>query len=206
MLFITFLVPCTYMFFSYLDYSFNPISYQQNQTLPRAWKTLIWNLWFWYPLSLLILQYYVPIHSNFHSWTKELLSMAIEVVWGEIWFYTCHRLCHTKMGYAIHKKHHEIREPIGILALYAHPIELIVVNSGSVYITHCIFQHSLFHIIITIVGGLMNTILYSHSSQTQKEHYMHHKYHNVEFGWSLFMDQLFGTQCKGFKSEKGKLR
>ena len=81
-----------------------------------------------------------------------------------------------------------------MLALYAHPIEAIFVNSGSMYLTHMIFRHSLLHMIVSIIAGFINTILHSHSPETKKEHYLHHKYRNVEFGWSLFMDRLFGTK------------
>ncbi|KAL5012160.1 hypothetical protein ScPMuIL_010711 [Solemya velum] len=47
----------------------------------------------------------------------------------EIWFYYSHRCLHQPLIYEyIHRYHHEWTSPIGITALYAHPLEHLVSN------------------------------------------------------------------------------
>ncbi|XP_067851858.1 fatty acid hydroxylase domain-containing protein 2 [Heptranchias perlo] len=58
-----------------------------------------------------------------------LLQLCFLGLLEEILFYYSHRLFHHPTLYKhIHKKHHEWTAPIGIIALYAHPIEHVFSN------------------------------------------------------------------------------
>ncbi|CAL1530902.1 unnamed protein product [Lymnaea stagnalis] len=61
--------------------------------------------------------------------TQALLEMAVFVFVEEISFYYAHRMLHHPRLYKhIHKKHHEWTAPIGIVSIYAHPVEHIFAN------------------------------------------------------------------------------
>ncbi|XP_022342671.2 fatty acid hydroxylase domain-containing protein 2-like [Crassostrea virginica] len=58
-----------------------------------------------------------------------LFQMSGFVLIEEIGFYYGHRLLHTPYLYKrIHKKHHEWTAPIGLTAVYAHPVEMLISN------------------------------------------------------------------------------
>jgi methylsterol monooxygenase len=69
----------------------------------------------------------------------EAFHIFLNVIFGEIWFYTLHRIMHSKHFYKYHKMHHEMKETLGLFALYAHPFDAIIVNLGSIYYYN--FQH-----------------------------------------------------------------
>ncbi|XP_062358187.1 fatty acid hydroxylase domain-containing protein 2 isoform X1 [Cinclus cinclus] len=59
-----------------------------------------------------------------------LVELSIFTVVEEILFYYSHRLVHHPVLYKhIHKKHHEWTAPIGVVSIYAHPIEHIISNT-----------------------------------------------------------------------------
>lgn len=62
------------------------------------------------------------------SFPKGLLDLVVFMFSYEFLFYYSHRILHYKFLYKIHKMHHEYQTPIGISALYCHPIEHVVSN------------------------------------------------------------------------------
>ena len=91
----------------------------------------------------------------------------LNIVFGELWFYVLHRINHTRTLYQyIHKIHHKDPNPIGILAFYSHPLECLFVNVFSSYIIHYFYTVSLFQYIFFITFVNINTIFYSHSSNS----------------------------------------
>jgi len=195
-------LPWAYSLISYVDYIRNRKEYIKNPHLPKAFDQLIQNMFIWLPLSIYILLTNYPTSMAIKTWYTELIMLTFEFAFGEIWFYTLHRLCHHKWFYFLHKKHHEVIHPIGMLANYASPFEVTFVNSGSFYLTHIIFNHSQFHFVAVITIALFNTILYSHTPKIKEQHWIHHRTHKFNFGHSLFMDYLFGTQQKPVKPNK----
>ncbi|XP_074865870.1 fatty acid hydroxylase domain-containing protein 2 isoform X2 [Carettochelys insculpta] len=56
-----------------------------------------------------------------------LLELSFSILLEEILFYYSHRLVHHPLLYKrIHKKHHEWTAPVGVVSLYAHPVEHVV--------------------------------------------------------------------------------
>lgn len=69
------------------------------------------------------------ISSNLPSFQRVMLDLTIAILGQEIIFYYSHRLLHKSFFYkTIHKMHHEWKSPVGVTAVYAHPIEHIFSN------------------------------------------------------------------------------
>lgn len=66
------------------------------------------------------------------------------LIWWHVlfdtWFYWTHRALHHRYIYRfIHKQHHQFREPTGVAAFYAHPLEDLFVNVASTFIGPMLF-------------------------------------------------------------------
>lgn len=60
-------------------------------------------------------------------------QIALFFVMEDFWHYFAHRGLHHKSIYKyIHKLHHEFSAPFGLAAEYAHPIEILVLGTGTV--------------------------------------------------------------------------
>ncbi|XP_022079657.1 fatty acid hydroxylase domain-containing protein 2-like [Acanthaster planci] len=58
-----------------------------------------------------------------------LVELGVFLIFEEIGFYYFHRLLHHPRMYKhFHKKHHEWTAPIGVTAIYAHPLEHVLAN------------------------------------------------------------------------------
>lgn len=193
-----------YMVSSYYDYSKNK---HEIKNIDKGYNidVLFTNVFIYLPLSLFLTLTVQPIEQNYYSFARETFHIFLNVVFGEIWFYTLHRLMHTKYLYKYHKTHHEVKETIGILALYAHPFDAIIVNMGSIYVLHLLLQFSAFQVYLVGTCATVNTIINSHSSKRQNLfHQIHHLKFNVNFGLDLFMDYYVFDTSAAIEGEKEK--
>ena len=133
-----------YMVTSYYDYTRNKELYASKITHYHI-ENVFWNVFIYQPFMLwTVLLIQPPL--NYDTIFNEILHMVLQIGFGEIWFYTVHYLFHTKYLYKYHKTHHENTEVIGIFALYAHPIDAIILNFGSILLLHYFIRFSVFHI------------------------------------------------------------
>jgi len=163
-----------------------------NNLIPKLDATFI-NVFFWLPFSLCFITTVQPVHVFYNSIGTETLHVCINLICGDMWFYTIHRICHHPLLYFLHKKHHEAVETIGILSLYAHPFDAIVINLGSMMALHLVLQFSFLQIVLIGSAATISTIVNSHTGRTVMGHQLHHQYKNCNYGTGLFMDKLIGT-------------
>ena len=109
--------------------------------------------------------------------------------------YITHRLAHLPRFYKYHKKHHEFKHPISMAAIYADPLDFMLVNvipfSASIFLIHpddisIAFLTCLFMSI---------TMLQAHGGYKflDDAHLNHHIYYKVNYGLGFF-DIIFGTK------------
>lgn len=179
---------------SYVDYMRNPAAYHNYPGgLTSKLEGIVSSVFGWLPFSLWGLMILRPPSVWIDSLYREAWLVLVNIVFGDIWFYSMHRLLHWQPLYWLHKKHHEAVNPVGILALYAHPFDAIIVNLGSMMIVHLVFGCSAFHIAAIGTLATVSTILTSHTANGVYVHTLHHRYRNCNYGIGLFMDRLLGT-------------
>lgn len=146
-----------------------------------------------YPSPVVLQDITADVPSNT---TVALQSMTFLCV-TELAFYHLHRLFHiNKTLYAnIHKVHHTWTAPIALASTYAHPIEHILCNLGSVSLGPALFRA---HPVTNLAFSMLFAIgAQGHHSGYWHEdvgmHDIHHELFDCNFGNAHLLDHLHGT-------------
>ncbi|XP_052614363.1 fatty acid hydroxylase domain-containing protein 2-like [Peromyscus californicus insignis] len=136
-----------------------------------------------------------------------LVELALFTLVEEILFYYSHRLLHHPTLYKkIHKKHHEWTAPIGVISVYAHPIEHVVSNMLPVMVGPLAMGSHLSSITVWLSLALIITTI-SHCGYhlpflpSPEFHDYHHLKFNQCYGVLGVLDHLHGTDIM-FKQTK----
>jgi len=128
-----------------------------------------------------------------------LFEITIFTLVEEVGFYYSHRMFHHPSIYKyIHKQHHEWTAPIGIVAVYAHPVEHLVSNLGPIVAGPLLMGSHLATVWLWFSIALMSTII-SHSGYhlpllpSPEAHDFHHLKFTNNFGVLGVLDRLHGT-------------
>ncbi|KAM9253963.1 fatty acid hydroxylase domain-containing protein 2 isoform 1-T1 [Dugong dugon] len=128
-----------------------------------------------------------------------LLELTIFTLIEEVMFYYSHRLLHYPAFYKkIHKKHHEWTAPIGVIALYAHPIEHVASNMLPAMLGPLLMGSHLSSITMWISLVLITTTI-SHCGYhlpflpSPEFHDYHHLKFTQCYGVLGVLDHLHGT-------------
>ncbi|NXJ63281.1 FXDC2 protein, partial [Rostratula benghalensis] len=142
-----------------------------------------------------------------------LVELSIFTIIEEILFYYTHRLVHLPLLYKhIHKKHHEWTAPIGVVSIYAHPVEHILSNTLPVMTGPMIMGSHIVSIAVWFSLALITTSI-SHCGYhlpflpSPEFHDFHHLKFNQCYGVLGVLDYLHGTdttfrQTKAYKRHK----
>ena len=109
--------------------------------------------------------------------------------------YVFHRLAHLQIFYKYHKQHHEFKYPISIAALYADPLDFMLVNvipfSAPIFLIHPDDTS----IALLTCAFVTITMIQAHGGYEilDDSHLNHHLYHKVNYGLGFF-DIIFGTK------------
>jgi len=140
-----------------------------------------------------------------------LLHLTGFLLLEELGFFYSHLLLHKPFFYKnIHKLHHQFTAPIGLAAVYAHPIEHALSNLFPLILGPLILRSHIFVIWIWFFLGITNTTN-SHSGYafpgfpSSLPHDFHHSNYNNCYGVLGVLDWLHGTD-KQFKIHLEQLK
>lgn len=90
----------------------------------------------------------VDLSHRVPSFLEFAWGIAASIVLQEVWFYYFHRLAHWKPFFKhIHYKHHQYKAPVALAAVYAHPVEMGLVNIPSILFGPVVLQ---MHLLTTL--------------------------------------------------------
>ncbi|XP_005672659.1 fatty acid hydroxylase domain-containing protein 2 isoform X2 [Sus scrofa] len=180
--------------------------------LRKAIQTVLFNQ-FVISLPLLVFLYPIlklwgdPCRQELPTFHWFLLELAIFTLIEEVLFYYSHRLLHHPTLYKkIHKKHHEWTAPIGVISLYAHPVEHVASNMLPAMVGPIIMGSHLSSITVWFSLAFIITII-SHCGYhlpflpSPEFHDYHHLKFNQCYGVLGVLDHLHGTDTV-FKQTK----
>ena len=156
--------------------------------------TVFLNIYIYSAFGLLLLPNVVNIKNKDITLLNTITDIFLSYLFTDIFFYTTHRLFHTKFLYKYHKKHHELHSPIGMGALYMSGIDLYG-NLIPVILGPILLSATSLVVHIWIFLSVTNTIIISHTNYKNwsEFHDNHHAYRNYNYGVGGLMDYIFRT-------------
>lgn len=192
-------ITCFYQDLNLKDVKRYKIQYLCKRTIINTYKKCIpqylINIFIFTPLILGFYQYFIDIKNSYSIY--DFCMLPFIYLLSDVFFYTGHRLFHTKLLYKYHKKHHEITKPVSISALYLHPIDFIFGNIVPLFIPCLLLSNKIYTYYIWVAIIITNTITISHHGEKHKSiyHDLHHKHFKFNYGTELgLMDNIFKTR------------
>ncbi|KAH9499550.1 Fatty acid hydroxylase domain-containing protein 2 [Bulinus truncatus] len=133
--------------------------------------------------------------------SRVLLELVVFALVEEFGFYYSHRLLHHPRLYKyIHKKHHEWTAPIGIVSIYAHPVEHVFANLvppglGPILMGSHLFTAWLFWGIAIVSTTVDHSGYRLPLFMSPDFHDYHHLKFNTNYGVLGILDRLHGTDA-----------
>ncbi|KAK5858855.1 hypothetical protein PBY51_002968 [Eleginops maclovinus] len=175
--------------------------------LRHVLKTVIFNYVFISGSMVVISRYLMTMRGNpcgpelptFH-WA--LAELAFFSLLEEFMFYYSHRLFHHPSLYKrFHKQHHEWTAPIGVVCIYAHPLEHVISNMlpvalGPVLLGSHVSTTAMWYSVALISTTISHCGYHLPFLPSPEFHDFHHLRFNQCFGVFGMLDRLHGTDTK----------
>ena len=195
MLGVTLAFPTIFTGVSFINIITNLDEYKTRMKLVRKiTPQIIWNVFLLSPIIFEILFKNFPIYVIKKSIYEESHEFVMSLILIECVFYINHFTFH-KIAWLyknFHKKHHEIKDVLGIGTFYCSSVEHVFINLFPFLLSHIIYSNSALHCILMMLLGLSNTILKSHTYK-KGSHSRHHLNFNTDYGVFGVLDYVCGT-------------
>jgi sterol desaturase/sphingolipid hydroxylase (fatty acid hydroxylase superfamily) len=131
------------------------------------------------------------------STSTSIIQLAFYLVVFDVVYYPLHIFLHHPSVYSsIHLIHHKAEVRYGLDLFYMHPIEMLVtvyaLFAGALLWPPSSALFVVYLVTIAVGNSMWSHISIFHDSMPDPVHYLHHKYHNCNYG-NIFMDHLFKT-------------
>ena len=131
---------------------------------------------------------------------KGKLPSTLTTVWQicvaylgyDLMFYISHRALHSNLLYMrFHKQHHEFQTPVGLAAIYCHPLEMLLSNVGPLFIGTIIAGSHIYTVYMWTIFAVLGTMTHHcgydwpwmwYVDHQPNFHDYHHEKFNVNFG------------------------
>lgn len=135
------------------------------------------------------------VYTETNSYLYQILKLILLVNFANLFFYWTHRLLHVSFMFRyVHAQHHEFTEPIGVSAMYAHPLEHLISNTLSFILPFVYIGASYRAMLALLSFASFITVLYhTPSFLFFEDHLIHHKRFKTNFGFGRYLDNWFGT-------------
>ncbi len=167
----------------------------------NAAKRVLVNQLVYTPLYFIPFTYYYPkpLHYLHGLWQIPCIVVLTDII-----FYTTHRAFHHPLLYKhVHSWHHDVYPPIAATALYAHPLEHVLVNLLSTLAPLFIVHASMPVVALWTTFTSFNVV--SSHSETDGLHTAHHTHRQCNYGVGFYwMDDLFRTLKLPFNPKEKK--
>lgn len=194
----------------------DPITEKHKPMLKKTLQVVVFNQTV-IGIPFMVLTYYLfewrgcAFHGELPTFHWFLLELTVFSLVEELGFYYSHRMMHHRNLYSyIHKRHHEWTAPIGIISLYAHPIEHVISNLLPPILGPLLMKSHLCSIWVWFTIALLSTTI-SHCGYhfpllpSPEAHDYHHKMFINNFGVLGILDRLHGTDLN-FRASKAYQR
>jgi sterol desaturase/sphingolipid hydroxylase (fatty acid hydroxylase superfamily) len=168
-------------------------------TYSKIYKNVIFNLLITNTILFYIMSKYINIFNKEFTLISFILDASLIYILIDAVFYSFHILLHTKYLYRFHKKHHELLDPVGLGAVYAHPIDYIFGLTLPIIIPCIITSAHINTVLFILFLSTSNSVIVSHSGyniftfNNLNPHHIHHTKFIYNYGINLYMDKFFGT-------------
>jgi sterol desaturase/sphingolipid hydroxylase (fatty acid hydroxylase superfamily) len=153
-----------------------------------------------------------------HGWTWFWLSLLVQILIHDTWFYWTHRaMHHPKIFPFIHKVHHQSKNPTPWAAFSFHPLEAIISGAYFPVMVYLIPIHldsvllfSTFMLLMNVNGHLGFELFPRGFTKhkilgwyiTSTHHNMHHRFVKCNYGFFFnFWDHVMGTNHVKYHEE-----
>ncbi|XP_069754031.1 fatty acid hydroxylase domain-containing protein 2 isoform X1 [Narcine bancroftii] len=172
--------------------------------LLQAIRTVVFNQCF-LSFPMIMLMYPImkwrgnPCGPELPTFHWVLLELCFLGLLEEVFFYYSHRLFHHPTLYKhIHKKHHEWTAPIGIISLYAHPVEHVFSNMlppmiGPILLGSHVATMMLWFTLALLISTISHCGYHLPLLPSPEFHDFHHLRFNQCFGVLGVLDRLHET-------------
>ncbi len=162
----------------------------------NIYPTVIFNVTILSAPFIYLNKYLINFQNREFTYFDLTWQILFNLVFIDIIFYIAHYILHYPPLYKwSHKKHHQIKTPVGFSALYDHWFDFITTALLPIYFGMFLISAHIYTVYLWTFIATFNTVVHAHGGirNFSEFHDLHHQKINVNYGAGGWMDKLLGT-------------